>query len=49
MAAPTPYPAPPMSPAPVQPRRVPVLTVWIDGARTSPAIGDRCTCTPTPA
>lgn len=45
MAAVTPRPAPP---APVQPR-VPVLTVWIDGARTSPAIGDRCRCTPTPA
>lgn len=37
---------PPKPPVPVQPRRVPVLTVWIDGARTSPAIGDRCTCTP---
>lgn len=44
----TPYPAPPKPPAD-RPRRVLVLTVWIDGARTSPAIGDRCTCTPTPA
>lgn len=29
-----------------QPRRVPVLTVWIDGARTSPAVGDAAATAP---